>query len=80
MTNNFTVTFNGGTEDVQIECKPCSKDGVKYICSVSGSETFRIRKNDDTEWVAKHETCPVDPELIKAIGDAYEKYVTDEKV
>lgn len=79
MTNNFTVTFDGRTEDVQIECKPCSKDGLKYICSVSGSEAFRIRKNDDSEWVARHEDCPVEPGLIKAIGDAYENCVKDQK-
>lgn len=73
MTSKFTVTFENRTEEVQIECKPCSKDGLKYICSVSGGETFRMRKNAESAWVAKHEDCPEDPGLIGAIGEAYEK-------
>lgn len=73
MVDKFTVTFANRTEEVQVECKECSKDGLKYICTRPDGEKFRMRKNEQSVWVAKLEDCPVDPELIKAIGKAYDE-------
>lgn len=78
MTENFTLTFRNRTEEVQVECKECSKDGLKYICSINGGDTFRIRKNEET-WVAKHDDCPVDAALISVIGETYDTLKTGEQ-
>jgi len=73
MIDKFTVNYKGRTEDVQIECKECSKDGLKYICTLANAETFRMKLNEHAVWVAKREDCTVDPELIKAIGERYDE-------
>jgi hypothetical protein len=76
MVEKFTLSFRNRTEDVKIECKECSKDGLKYICTLADAEPFRIRLNDDGVWVAKHENCQIDPQLIRAIGERYEEIQT----
>lgn len=72
MIEKFTVTFGGQTKEVQIECKECSKDGLKYICTLADAEPFRMTLNEQAVWVAKREDCTIDAELIKAIGERYE--------
>ena len=76
MITKFTVPFNGRDEEVQIECKECSKDGLKYICTLADAEPFRMTLNEHAVWVAKREDCTIDAELIKAIGERYEALST----
>lgn len=72
MIKEFSLNFSGRILQIQVECKPCSKDGLKYICTIPDRDPFRIRKNEDSVWIAKHADCPVDPTLIRAIGEQYE--------
>lgn len=76
MIENFTLDYKNRTEEVRIECKECSKDGLKYICTIADAAPFRMRLNPDGAWVARNEDCPVDPELIRAIGERYESLHT----